>query len=1028
MRKLCHSGWLVTCILLLSGAAYAQTKKLSGRVTDEKSIPLAGVSVKAVGTKVTVQTDNSGNFAISFPERSTALEFTFIGYNKKEIPIGNSLILSVQLELSGNILEEVVIGAQGIKAKKKEQGFAQTSINTQQLTEAKPVNLVAGLTAKVAGLQVNSLSGGVNPTVRAVLRGNRSLLGDNTALIVVDNVVVPSSILGNLNPEDVEDVNILNGAGAAALYGSDASNGAIIITTKKGKPGMSTVKLSNTTTLAMVSFYPELQDRFGSGYQGQVPAYVPYENQQYGPAFDGSLVDIGRPLKDGRIQKIPYSPVNDRKDFWETGVTNQTDLAVSSGDERSTSYVAVQYVNVKGVTWKDKYNRFSVRANGTRNVTRNFKVTYKFNYVQNRYDQTSAGGTIYQNLLNTPAHVPLTQYKDWVNDPFANPQGYYNDYYQNPYFYIGNNRSKTRNDYLTGNLELNWKPIKWLDLVYRAGITTRNQSNKSWVGKFIYDQFYITGSKSNVTGSVSDGAFYSTQLTSDFLATASQEFGDFNLSLTLANHVRSDISKGIDVSGSGLVVDGLYNVSNRLSPQPGASESNAESRQYAVYGRFKAGYKDFLFLEATGRNDWVSVLDPAHNSFFYPAVSMSFIPQSAFPVLKTVEFVNNLKLRAGWSQVGNINIGAYALNPTFGQANGFPYSSGAGFTAGNTIVARDLKPEITNGWEFGFDGEFYKNRITAGLTYYSTATTDQTVAVGISTATGFSSFRTNTGEVTNKGLEALLHVTPIKNTEWELTVGGNFTWNENKVVSINSDLPRLNIGSTIFAVEGLLFPVIIGTDYLRDPQNRIIVDRKTGYPSADPNTKVLGNTNPKERLGLDFTLKYKNLRLWALGEFRGGFVIFQNGGGTYDFSGSSARSVLYNRERFVIPNSSYEDPAKPGEYIANTNIAVRDGGADFWTSSAYNTGITTNYITKGNFWKLREVSLTYTVPRTLLQKTKVVKDASISIQGRNLLIFTPKSNVYTDPEYNFSDSNTIGITTFGEPPSRYVGATISLTF
>ncbi|WP_315821994.1 TonB-dependent receptor plug domain-containing protein [Paraflavitalea speifideaquila] len=241
------------------------------------------------------------------------------GTIKKEVPIGSSTILNVQLELSGNILEEVVIGAQGIKAKKKEQGFAQTSINTQLLTEAKPVNLVAGLTAKVAGLQVNAISGGVNPTVRAVLRGNRSLLGDNTALIVVDNVVVPGSLLGNINPEDVEDVNILNGAGAAALYGSDASNGAIIITTKKGKAGTNTVKLSNTTTLAMVSFYPQLQDRFGSGYQTLVPAYVPYENQQYGPAFDGSLVEIGRPLKDGSIQKYPIRPLLTAKVFGKRG-------------------------------------------------------------------------------------------------------------------------------------------------------------------------------------------------------------------------------------------------------------------------------------------------------------------------------------------------------------------------------------------------------------------------------------------------------------------------------------------------------------------------------------------------------------------------------------------------------------------------------------------------------------------------------------------------------------------------------------
>lgn len=1027
MRKLRRICWQVTCMLLLSGAVYSQSKSVSGKVTDEQNAALEGVTVKIVGTNAVTVTNSSGIFSLTMPSGTSKLEFSFIGYGTKTVAVSGNEPLQVTMALNTSSLDEIVVGAQGIIVKKREQGYASTTVSGKQLTEAKAVNLGAGLTAKVAGLQVNSISGGVNPSVRAVLRGNRSLLGDNTALIVVDNVVVPGTMLGNLNPQDVEDINVLNGAGAAALYGSDASNGAIIITTKKGKAGVNTVNLSHTTTLAKVSFYPDLQTGFGSGYQGGVPDYVPYENQQYGPAYDGSMVQIGRPLKDGSIQTVPYSPVNDRKTFWETGVTNQTDLAVTSGDQKSTSYIAAQYVDVKGVTWLDKYNRFSIRANGSRQVNKTFKAVYKVNYVQNRYDQTSAGGTIYQNLLNTPAHIPLTAYKDWRNDPFANPQGYYNDYYQNPYFYIGNNRTKTRNDYLTGNLELNWKPATWLDLVYRTGITTRNQSDKSTVGRFFYDSYYITGSKANITGSVSDGAFYSTQLTGDFLATATKQVKDFDLSLTLGQHIRNNTSKDIGVSVSGLVADDLFNVSNRLN-FPSASESNATSRQVGVYGRFKVGFKDYLFLEATGRNDWVSVLDPQYNSFFYPSVNLSFIPQDAISALSDISWLDNLKLRGGWSKVGNVNLGAYALRPTFGQANGFPYSTGAGFTVGNRIVSQSLKPELTTGWETGFDAEFFKNRISAGFTYYKTSTVDQTVPVNISNTTGFSSFLTNTGEVTNKGIEALLHFTPVRTKDMELTLGGNFTWNENKVVSINAELPRLGLGSLTFAVAGELFPVLIGSDYLRDPQGRIIVDRKSGYPSVDPNTKILGNTNPKQRLGLDFTFKYKNFRIWALGEYRGGFVIYQNGGGTYDFSGSSARTAWYNRERFVIPNSSYEDPTKPGEYIANTSITVRDGGGDFWPSSAYNTGINTNYITKGDFWKLREVSISYTVPSTILSKTKYLKEATISVQGRNLFIWTPKSNIYTDPEYNYSDSNAIGVTAFGEPPARFFGGTISLTF
>jgi outer membrane receptor protein involved in Fe transport len=342
---------------------------------------------------------------------------------------------------------------------------------------------------------------------------------------------------------------------------------------------------------------------------------------------------------------------------------------------------------------------------------------------------------------------------------------------------------------------------------------------------------------------------------------------------------------------------------------------------------------------------------------------------------------------------------------------------------------------MTTGWEAGFDVDLLDRRINAGLTYYSTSTTDQTVPTGVSIASGFSSYLRNTGEVTNKGLEALLHYTPIRGKDWTVTVGGNYTYNNNKVVSISDDVPRLQLSTggsaQVYAQPGLFFPVLMGTDYVRDDEGRVIVDRLTGYPTLDPTLKVLGNTNPKHRLGLDLEVKYKSFRLWALAEYRGSYYVYHDMGSTMDFSGSSIRTVQFDRERFVFPNSSYEDPSRPGTYIANTSVQVRDGGSGFWANGdgAYNMTVGSNYVVSGDFWKIREISLSYDLPRSLLARTKYIKAATLSVQGRNLFLWTPDSNIYTDPEYNFSETNAIGVTTLGQsPPSRYYGATLSLTF
>lgn len=649
---------------------------------------------------------------------------------------------------------------------------------------------------------MSNTSGGINPNFRLILRGQRSLTGNNEALLVLDNVIVPSTMLGNLNPEDVEDIQVLNGAGAAAVYGSQASNGALIVTTKKGKNGVTQVGFSQTTSIEQVAFFPKMQDQFGAGGSGYGVDLFGYgnfsylENQSYGPRFDGTMRELGPPLADGSNDSSRYQFYPGHNDFWNKGIINQTDFNISNGDANSTQYFSAQYVDQTGTTPGDLYNRTNVRLNGTRKIGKTININYSTSYTQNRYDITSNTGSMYDQMLNMPLNIDITRYKDWVNDKFANPNGYYNPWYQNPYWTAANYRQTNRNDYLTANVEVKFTPAKGLDFVFRQGITTRNQSNKNSNTGFTYTDYAKhtdASAKSDIPYSVSDGMSYSTNLLSDFFTQYKRSIKDFSLNIILGSQWNQNQSKNIGVSGNGLVIPGLFNVSNGVGT-PGASESNFMSRTMGTYAKTTFGYKNYLYLTVSGRNDWVSVLAPENRSFFYPAAEMSLIASDALDFLKNSNTISYLKIRGGWSKVGQVNLGPYSLLPTFGQANGFPFGSNAGFTVGNTLVSKDLKPEMTSGYEGGFDLNLFNDRFTSNLTWFHTNTTNQTVSTGVSGTTGFTSLRTNTGETMSEGLEVTAHVTPIQTKDLSVTVGGNYAYLTNTVLSISADIPRLGLG------------------------------------------------------------------------------------------------------------------------------------------------------------------------------------------------------------------------------------------
>jgi len=1035
---------------LASTELLAQERTVSGRVTSaEDGGPLPGVNVVLQGTTTGTATDADGRYSLSVPASGGKLIFSFIGLTSQELEIGTRTSIDVQMAQDVAQLNEVVVTAGGLVVQRRELGNQATTVTATDITQGKSPNAVAGLQGKVPGLLISAVSSGVNPNYRVVLRGNRSLLGNNQALLVLDNIITPNEVLGNLNPEDILDIQVLNGAGAAALYGSDASNGALIITTKRGVSGKTEIRVSQTTTLEKVSYLPKLQEEFGSGTTPDTPpVYTPYENQQYGPRFDGVVREIGKPLEDGSIQSVPYQATDGRNAFWETGMMNQTDFSVSTADDKGGIYAAGQLFSQHSTVPWDHYDRYSFRVNMDRKIGEKFRASISTNYIANKYDVSWQVGNAFLHVLMSPANADVTKYQRWRTDPFANPNGYFNEYYDNPYFTLENNRQDTRNNYLQGNLELKYNPIEPLTFTGRLGLATRNVFSKYTTGKFTYTDYTksISGSsKTDDPGFVGDIGSVSNQLIGDLLGEYKTSLNeDLDLTFVAGFQSRTNDNRYVNVAGSGLVVSEVYNVGNvstnlRALNEAGygSNQASFQSSQFGVYGDIRLGFRDFAYLHATGRNDWRSVLSKENRSFFYPAVDVSIILSDAISSLQNSSLVDALKIRGGYSQVGQVNVDPYALNLTFNQAYGYPYASGGGFSISNQLASPDLKPEITTSIEAGFDLDLKKYAASVGLTVYQSSTVDQTIPVQLPSSSGYNELITNVGEVQNKGLETYLRVTPIE-TSYGLSVTGQVTYtlNRNEVISLSdgSDLmilPGAVGNARIVAKVGSPFPLLQVTEYSRTDEGKIIVDRNTGFPSTDGTYHDAGITSPPHILGLTGEVKYKNWRLAATAEYRAGHYIYNSVTTAFDFSGAGIRTTWFNRERFVVPNSAYEDPENPGTFIPNTNVTTTTGGADFWTDGTRNTGIGENYTNSAAFWKIREISLRYNFPASILAPTKVIKGASIGVQGRKLFIWTPKTNLYTDPEYsaNGANSNAIGFTNVNlTPPARYIGGTLSLTF
>ncbi len=1057
MKKL----FLLIILFVVSGAILvAQTKVITGTITSavEGEGPIPGVTIQVKGTTIGSTTDLNGKYSITVPEGATTLVFSYIGMKRQEVEISGRSVINGVMESEMLGLNEVVVTAFGIKRQARELGIATAQVDNQTLTQAGSSNVINSMTAKVSGLQINTVNNGVTADTRITLRGNRHFLASNQALVVLDGVPVSADYLSQINPNDIDNVNVLKGASASALYGNDASNGVLVITTKRGGGNVPVIKISSTTTFEQISYLPKLQQRFGSGSGEDTINFLPeytfwigknrntdpytsYENQSYGPEFNGQDVILGGALIDGSTQTVKYSPIkNGILKFFDTGISTQNDISYSVGDNNNNFYLSAQDVKTTGTTPGDKYRRTGMRVSGAR-TTGIFHADYTLGFTQNNVN-TSGGDFnqqrgVYWNVLNTPAQVDVTKYKDIDNNPFATLDGYFNAYYPNPYWQINHSRNITRTENLLGSALLSLAPAKWVTLSYRTGLTYSVNNYNTYRDGAVYSSYMVAdpwqaghnSSSSPFPGVSSDRIYNSFVLSGDFLAQFDHKIGDFTGKLILGNSVYSNKYRRVGVTNNTLVIPELYNISYRLG-EPGADESIQSRNSIGVFGDLTLGYKGFAFIHASARNDWDSRLTKDNRSFFYPGVDASLILTDAIPALQNNSVLSFAKIRGGWSQTGQVSIDWYATVPSFVPGSGFPFNT-SGYNLSTSLSNPKLKPEITQEIEIGTELSFIKNRIHLEVNAYKSNTKDQTIPASISDATGYNQAFINAGELMTEGIESDLRLTPLLSLgdlAWNLTV--NYTIQTSKVISIFPGLNELPIADNSYAIVGEQFPILKVTDVVRDPQGRIVVDPTTGFPLKDPALHNVGHGNPNQILGITNTFTFKGFNLNAVAEYRTGNMIYNAVGRSLDFTGVSWHSAQNGRQNFIFPNSVLNTgTADVPVYEENTSILTRSAARQLWNSTEYyRCGRT--YVTSAAFWKLREVSLNYNIPvRNILGG--VIKDAQIGIVGRNLIMLRPKTNMWTDPEFNLrgGTSNAVGTTNENQtPPTRIYGFSVKLTF
>ncbi|WP_194528700.1 SusC/RagA family TonB-linked outer membrane protein [Zobellia roscoffensis] len=1080
-----QKGLLTLFLALILQISFAQTKSITGTVSDQDGLPLPGVNIVVQGTTTGTQTDFDGNYAISASE-GQVLVFSYIGYKNQTRAVGTSNAINLQMSEDAQALEEVVVTAFGSGDRNaKATVYANQTIKSEDLLSVPNKNALEALRGKSAGVNLSTASGSVGSSTKIVLRGSGSLTGNNNALIVIDGVAIDNtsssggagssttgySDFGNrfndVNPDDIASVTILKGPSATSLYGSRGASGVVLITTKSGQGKKMQINYNGATSMETAIVSLQRQNKFGQGFDNA--SVDSGENWSWGPAFDGVVRPWTSPIDadgDGSLEALtrPYSAVrNQLQDFFNTGYTSTHNINISGSNDGFSYYASYGNTDQSGVLDNTSYKRNNITLKATAQLSDKLKSDFKVSYAnvkQNTAQEGSRafeGNNAYAMAVQSPVNIPLSELRDYTS-PYHDIDGYWGSYSSvNPYYILNEYGNEADIDNVLANASLTYDFSENFSLLGRFGGNIVNTQTDIWTPTYTpAEQLVWTdgleiatrNSKHSSLGEYINSNTKVENLDATVMANYNKEFGeDFKLTASAGYNFFQRTSKRLTGSTvGGLVVDGVYNLAN--SSQQSRSDMRRTKYQiYGVLGNATLGYKDAAFLELSARNDWSSTLPKDNNSFLYGAIGTSIVVTDLFNIENDV--LSFAKLRASYGTSGK-DADLYLLNSYFvGNPSivdlgdfelFFPKDGVPGFTIGNTIGNPGLKPELTTTYEVGADLGFFKNRINLAYTYYHSIHDDQLVTISLPRSTGYTQTVSNIGKMENKGHELTLTLKPIqglvKNFDFE--VFGAYSKNENEVITITDDIDELNIGTFGFAAgttvsqvakEGLPYGTFKGNDFKRNDQGQVIVDGNTGFPVYTDEDVYLGNNQPDYLLNFGANFNYKGFGLRVLFDKRKGGLFASQTKYNTNFNGTNVNTTVYNRESFIFPNSIVDNG--DGTFSENT-VAITE--QDYFTN--YDPPVSTLLI-DASYVKLREVELSYTFSNKLLEDT-FLTNARISLFGKNLFYWLADENKYADPEVNgiststsgsvSTTGNAQGIETTQTPSSSSLGLNLQLSF
>ena len=1026
--------------LLVALGLNAQNITVNGTVKDNTGEPVIGAGVIVKGTTQGTSTDIDGNYSITCAP-AAILEFSFIGMETQEVAVAGRRTIDVVLQPDSEFLTESVVTALGITREKKTLGYAIQDVGGATLLDAHEANLANALTGKVAGVEIIRSSNGPGASSRIVLRGNNSLTSLNQPLIVVDGVPMdnfvgasnndfwnPSADMGSglqdINPEDVESMTVLKGASAAALYGSRAGNGVILITTKKGRqtPGLG-ITINSTVALTTEFTRPMMQSRFGQGTLGE---YNNTSALSWGPEITGQSVTKWDDTT------APLQAFDNVKGFFGTGITDTENVTFSQQYGKTGIYASWTRTNDKSQVPGATLGRNNMMLRGTSTFGKEDKWHFdaKIQYIRiQANNRPISGSNVNANYMlkmyTMPVSVDIRDFKDAVDKNgemfFFGPTDRMGS---NPWWYAKYSTNQdVRNRFLM-NASLAYDFTKWLSLELKAGTDMyfTETENKFYAGN------KIAGS---VTGSygVGESRFYENNFS--FLLKAQQDniFGDFGASATLGGNLMDRESRGLSSSQSPLLIPNLFDVNNGTN-KPGVSESYNHRKMNSLYGSAQINYGGWIFLDATLRNDWTSTLSPKNRSYLYPSVSLAWVITDMIGKYSSLPgWLSFAKARVSYAEVGN-DMGPYQLYNvyTMGTDNfGNPIVNSQG-----TLYNDDVKNELIKSWEAGLDLRFFDSRVGLDLSWYKTNATNQLINLPIA-AIAYSSKKVNAGNIQNSGWEAVLNVEPVRTRDflWRSTL--NFSANKNKIIDLADGVEEYSLGGydnlRIVAKVGGDYGDIYGSKYARvedetSPHYGKLILNGDGLPTAASGSHYLGNQNPVAQLGWINGFTWKDLTASFQVDARIGGKMFSGTLGTMENAGTAAWTVD-NRDKMVV-----DGVVKDGDnYVVNTKETT---GEKYWQTisgrAGGNLGISEENLYDATNVRLRNISIAYSLPKRLLSGQNIFQSVKVGFSCTNVFMIYSKMRGL-DPESIFATStNAIGFEYGAAPTSRAYVFNVSFGF